>query len=419
MSYLDVYFSRVNHGGETTSERIRDGGIRSFERWLAESPHTIEDLSVERGLYFSGILITNKDKEAKKLLFLHVANDIPLQVGDIMNWRQDDGSLEKWLLLSEEKKVNGKYRTFEIIKCNYLVKWIDLNGHLQQSWAYVLSSTDSKIKGNFRTWHNLISPQPNKYAELIMPRVNIERGTNFIIEDENWQLVEYDHTSVAGVIYLSVTENKVNMIYDDLNEDIADTDRLAQYRIDLPPVDQTFSVGNIIHPVYTLMKNGIPIDEEQYPILWSSSNKRVVNVVDNELIAVGNGTSTITLTLKDFPKIKQTMEIIVSDQSQVFSAYIEGKDTIKLDRYNVYRLNGFGDIPQRDVHFSLEMLYSQEEIDNHIILEVDDYAVVYYDKEEDNWFVHANKKNKLHALILKANYNGNEYTKEISVVPLW
>jgi predicted AlkP superfamily pyrophosphatase or phosphodiesterase len=70
-----------------------------------------------------------------------------------------------------------------------------------------------------------------------MPRVNIERGTNFIIEDEHWQLVEYDHTSVAGVIYLSVTENKVNMIYDDLNEDIADTDRLAQYRIDLPPVD--------------------------------------------------------------------------------------------------------------------------------------------------------------------------------------
>jgi hypothetical protein len=60
----------------------------------------------------------------------------------------------------------------------------------------VLSSTDDKIKGNFRTWHNLISPQPNKYAELIMPRVQIERGTNFIIEDENWQLVEYDHTSV-------------------------------------------------------------------------------------------------------------------------------------------------------------------------------------------------------------------------------
>ena len=153
-------------------------------------------MSVERGLYFSGILITNKDKEAKKLLFLHVANDIPIKVGDIMNWRQEDNTLEKWLLLSEEKKVNGTYKTFVIIKCNYLVKWIDENGHLQSSWAYVLSSTDDKIKGNFRTWHNLISPQPNKYAELVMPRVQIERGTNFIIEDENWKLIEYDHTSV-------------------------------------------------------------------------------------------------------------------------------------------------------------------------------------------------------------------------------
>ena len=36
MNYLDVYFSRINHMGETTAERIRNGGIRSFEKWLAE-----------------------------------------------------------------------------------------------------------------------------------------------------------------------------------------------------------------------------------------------------------------------------------------------------------------------------------------------------------------------------------------------
>jgi len=130
MNYLDVYFSRINHGGETTAERIRDGSIRSFERWIAESPHTVEDLSVERGIYFSGILLTHKDKEYQKFLKLHVANDIPIKVGDIMNWRQDDGSVEKWILLSEHKKVNGPYKTFEILKCNYLVKWIDANGHL-------------------------------------------------------------------------------------------------------------------------------------------------------------------------------------------------------------------------------------------------------------------------------------------------
>ena len=55
MNYLDVYFSRINHLGETTAERIKNGGIRSFEKWLAESPHTLRNLSVERGIYFDGI----------------------------------------------------------------------------------------------------------------------------------------------------------------------------------------------------------------------------------------------------------------------------------------------------------------------------------------------------------------------------
>ena len=66
MNYHEVYYSRINHLGETTAERIRSGGIRSFEKWMAESPHTIRNLSVERGIYFDGIILTNKDKEYKK-----------------------------------------------------------------------------------------------------------------------------------------------------------------------------------------------------------------------------------------------------------------------------------------------------------------------------------------------------------------
>ena len=56
-------------------------------------------LSVERGFYFSGIIETSKDREEKKLMYLYVANDIPIKVGDILTWRQDNGVIEKWLLL--------------------------------------------------------------------------------------------------------------------------------------------------------------------------------------------------------------------------------------------------------------------------------------------------------------------------------
>jgi len=86
MNYLDVYYLRLHHMGETVGERIRNGGIRSFERWLNESPFTIWNLSVERGLYFSGIIERFKDKEESKIMYLRVSLDIPLELGDILLW---------------------------------------------------------------------------------------------------------------------------------------------------------------------------------------------------------------------------------------------------------------------------------------------------------------------------------------------
>ena len=399
MGYLDVYFSRINHLGETTAERIRNGGIRSFEKWMAESPHTIQNLSVERGLYFSGIILTNKDKEHEKIMFLNVANNIPLLVGDIMNWTIDDGSIEKWILVQEEKKVNGTYRTFWIVRCNYLMKWIDAQGHLQQSWSYFVSSLDSKIKGNFRTWNSLITPQPNKYAELLMPRYPIDRATNFIVENESWSVVEYDHTSVPGIIYLSLTEGKVNLIYDDTENNIADLDKLAQYQVVLPENEQIFAIGDIIAPTLTIMKNGIPYKAE-YNLL--STDKKIVKVIDGELKAVGTGTVDIIVQLKEYPDIQKTISITVSAAEQEFSAYIEGPDKIRLGRKGTYILVG------------------TEAIDGQVIYGISNNSIAKIISVTNNSCeIQANEANILDSVILTATYDGKEYTKNISIIPLW
>ena len=399
MGYLDVYFSRINHLGETTAERIRSGGIRSFEKWMAESPHTIRDLSVERGLYFSGIILTNKDKEHEKIMFLNVANNIPLLVGDIMNWTIDDGSIEKWILVQEEKKVNGTYRTFWIVRCNYLMKWIDAQGHLQQSWSYFVSSLDSKIKGNFRTWNSLITPQPNKYAELLMPRYPIDRATNFIVENESWSVVEYDHTSVPGIIYLSLTEGKINLIYDDTENNIADLDKLAQYQVILPENEQIFAVGDVIAPTLTIMKNGIPYKAE-YNLL--STDKKIAKVIDGELKAVGTGTVDIIVQLKEYPGIQKTISITVSAAEQEFSAYIEGPDKIRLGRKGTYILVG------------------TEAIDGQVIYGISNNSIAKIISVTNNSCeIQANEANILDSVILTATYDGKEYTKNISIIPLW
>lgn len=405
MTYLDTYFSRVNHLGNTTSERIVNGGIRSFEKWMNESPHTIRNLSVERGLHFNGIILTDKDKSYQKIMYLNVANNIPIQVGDILNWTLNDGNLEKWILLQEEKKANPTYRTFWIVRCNYLLKWIDDNGHLQQSWAYVVSSVDSKIKGNYRTWNSLITPQPNKYAEILMPRRVINRATNFIIEEESWSVIEYDHTSVPGTIYLSLTENKINLIYDDVSNNIADTDKRAIYDIILPPEAQHFSVGETISLIYTITKNGQPFNAT---VSYDSSNKQVVKIINNELQAIGEGDADIYLHVKENEDIEAEplkIHVIIDNVSTEFSCYIEGPSKIRLDREGIYHLISTDDTTINSISFS-----------------IDDISLATVEQQNDKMSckIIANDKNKLGTIILTAVVNNNLFfTKEIKIVPLW
>ena len=290
MNYLDVYFSRVNHFGETVAERIKNSGIVAFEKWMAQSPFTVTDLSVERGLYFSGIIQTRKDEEEKKIMYLYVANDIPIVVGDILTWRQDNGAVEKWLLLQKEHKVHEQYQTFQIIKCNYELKWIDANGYLQKSWAYALSSVDNMVKGNFRMWHSLISPQPNKFAEIIMPRPKLEgldkdellRGINFIIDDEAWTIIECDWTSVDGIVYMSLTESKVNYNYDDREVEVADLDRYK-----FPVLPTLYKVGDTIVPEFeagTL---------NQWEIILSKTKD--CDFIDDNFVDTGEGQCIVSM----------------------------------------------------------------------------------------------------------------------------
>lgn len=422
MTYLDVYYSRLNHDGETIGERVTKGGIRTFQRWKAESPHTVPTLSVERGLYFDGIILQSKDKAYEKILHLNVSNDIPIKVGDIMNWTQPDGSLEKWLLLSEEKKVNGTYRTFDILKCNYLIKWINDKGYLKQSWAYVLSSTDDKVKGNFRTWHNLITPQPNKYAEIIMPRPidtaseienTVNRGTNFIIEDESWKMVEADFTSVQGIFYMSLTENKVNFQYDDLVVDVADTDKLK-----FPTLNQVYNVGDVIIPNFT----DETLNEWEVALVPPDGEPKYVDFENGRLKALLPGKVILKMRLKnigaDDPRkaVTKEFEITIKEAAEK-PLYIHGPNKVKLDRYANYYLIAEGEENPDDLERACAL-------DDAIAIKESTTGSKKDNIQQHNEFpnvyvFHANAENKLGNIVLTATYQGKEYTKTIEIIPLW
>lgn len=232
-----------------------------------------------------------------------------------------------------------------------------------------------------------------------MPRYPIDRATNFIVEEESWTVVEYDHTSVPGVIYLSLTENKINSIYDDVKNNIADLDKLANYKLSVPDLVQTFKINEPIIPKFTLMKNGKVCKEE---VGYKTTDKKKARFINNVLTAVGVGSVDIIIFLIKYPDISVTLTVEIADKEQEFSAYINGNDFIRLDRSETYNLIGVSEIIG-PVNFYLE---------STILASIKSYT-------ENQCTILANNKNKLGKIKLFAEYNGNRYEKEITIKPLW
>ena len=237
---------------------------------------------------------------------------------------------------------------------------------------------------------------------MLMPRHEIGRSTNFIVEEESWSVVEYDHTSVPGVIYVSLTEGKINSIYDDVENDLADTDKLAKYEVLMPEAKQIFKVGAPIAPKFTLTKNGKPCDLE---VVLMPTDKKIVRIINGVLTAVAPGTTDIIVQLKDYPDIQKTITIDVGEEEQEFSAYIEGVDKIRLDREATYILIGTETIDG-------PVKYYIDYIDGAGLVSI-------ISNEGASCVLKANAQNKLGKVVLLAVYGGKVYTKDISIIPLW
>ena len=233
-----------------------------------------------------------------------------------------------------------------------------------------------------------------------MPRYPISRSTNFIVEDESWNVIEYDHTSVPGTIYLSLTEGKINMIYDDLINNIADTDKMANYQLSIPKQTQTFVVGQEIIPSFTLTKNGVPYNAS---INLLPQDNQIVKLVDGKLKAVAEGITTLVVQLQEYPQIQQTLTIEVSNTKDIFSAYIEGPAFLRLNRNGTYIFKGTSDMTNKIINFV---------INNSELAEIEE-------SNNDSCVIHANDKNILGEFTLTATCDGHDYTKIITIKPLW
>lgn len=391
MNYIDVYKSRVSHLGTTYQEHAYKSGILEFRRYLKYNQHTEHNLTINNSNeQFSGVILTDKEDENRvsQILLTKVIEDggPELKQGDLIWWGEDK---QPWLLYRSTTSSYQPHQKFYMVRCNYEVNWLDKDGMLNSSWIYLLGSKDSKIKDNFRTWHSVITPQPNKYINIMMPHQLMDLGTEIMVLDEVWTLVDYDQNSVPGIIYMSFTETNFNEQRDSLEDKLANADMLATWTIDMLE-QRTVAANSMFELNYAILKDGVV--QAVKPEIIVEGN---LTLLENNWIQVGpSGAGSITIKYRNIEKVQR---VAVGGTPAANVVFI-GDDKIRVASTNIYTLEN-----ATDVEFVIE----------------DPKNLVKLQSANNICTIVANENNKLGTFILRAFYNGNIYSKTIQVVSLW
>lgn len=394
MDYINTYKARVGHLGATPQERAYSSGILEFRRYLKYNQHTVHNLILdEQKLSFDGVILTDKEDENRvsQILLVKVVEDggPELKQGDLIWWGDDTNP---WIIWRSTTSSYQPHQKFYMVRCNYNINWIDEEGAVQSSWIYLLGHKDSKIKDNFRTWNNLITPQPNKYINIILPFRKIKQGTEIMILDEVWYLVDDDRNSVPGISFMSFTETNLNEQRDDVENSLPNADTIAEWEVSMPSHRQVGSRDSFIVE-YSIRKNGIEVTNVT-PKIVATGNM----VVKNGIATMGSSGQGV-LTVSYMGKSATQIVKINNRVEPSIVMMITGDERMRVGRESEYFVN-----TKDDTIFSLEEnndLASIEVIDGQ------------------RCKIKANNDNKLGVIKLKATTETQTAYKDIEIVSLW
>lgn len=230
-----------------------------------------------------------------------------------------------------------------------------------------------------------------------MPYQYISKNTEIIIFDEAWRLVEYDKTSVPGVIYMSFTETKVNELTDDLNQSLANADKIQTWTIQTPE-QYTVSLNSSFTPSYTLVKDGIKQETDSKPIIMVGEG--LILQEDGTVMAIAELDQPTSIVFM-YENVMKEVPVVISS---IKKGYINGDDYIRVTRSARYVFS-IDDFDESKVEKTFQ---TNDEV----------LAQVIY-KSGNECTVMTNENNKLGAFTLSLQYDGQVYTKEIRIISLW
>lgn len=400
--YYKVFQDRCSNHGRSFKSLVQSQAAIDFKRFLISSPDSIDVIvnNIGNPIRVATILSKEKNDTIVRRFFL-ADKEENLKIGDFLYWEDTI-----WILLKKEKDTINAYDKFEGLECRHSVKWIDKFGVLKEVPCYLVAQTDEKVKANFRTWNNMITPQPNKYLEIITSRQNIELAKRFLIDETAWSVVESDYISVKGVLYLSLTEDKRDLYQDDIEENIADVVDLNKFQL----VVENKEINLGIDEEY-LLSGKIYLNGNLY------SNNIIVEILDGEefisiddelkISGISEGSTRIRISMEENNEISQEVIINVMETAPDTINYsLSGDEKIKWGRTKVYQ--------------SIKVVNGvSEPVKATFSIEDKNKVVKNYEINDTSITITANTDNKVGDFDIKCNINGQELVKKVSVTSLW
>lgn len=401
--YYSVFQERSGNHGKTFKEVVQKQARHDFKYFLQSSPNAIKvTINSKEGKETKVATILNKENETlvKRYFLCDVADQI--NIGDFLYWGDSI-----WLMFRKERDTIEAYDKFEGIECRHKIQWVDSYGVLQKTPCYLVAQKDDQIKSNFRTWNNMITPQPNKYLEIITCRNNIQLGQKFLIDETAWYVVESDYISIKNILYLSLTEDKKDIYVDDIADNIANIVDLNKFEMRIKDKEISLDIDKEYKIAGEVYLNGNKYSDKI--IVEVIEGADLITINDNfTLTALSEGRVVLRICMEENNEIYQEMIInIVKNAPQNISYQLIGDESIKWGRTKVIQAVKVVDGVSAAIAASFKVIDKEELLSSY---EINSSSVT----------ITADTKNKVGNFTIICTFeDGSTVEKAIRVTSLW
>jgi len=407
--YYKVFQRRMTSDGFSYKEQIENLARRNFDNYLAETP-TAEMVEVD-GYEYRVAIVENKQDEFRLSKQMLSSIQDYFSIGTLVKWLRfspEESPENYWIVWKQQQNSIQDHYVNYISRCNHKLKWIDDYGVRHEQYVYEFSSKETMIRATFKSRvQEIIASEPNKFMEIIMPYTDdIKREQRFIVDGEAWYVIEFDSSSVDGITYITLGEDKKDLQNDLLlaqgdNEDLAEYKEENKFYISVldsnPIVEENTSY--IIKPYYyeegNLTSTSFDYYINDYKVGTGSSYEQIYTE-----------DTKVKIVLKKKPEINFIVNIRVSNEPQTNSIYgIIGDSNIKWGRTSMYTV----EIESNGTVSSAE----------NVTYTIDDNVLATIEVENNVCYITANNKRKTGQILLTATGNDFSIEKIINIISLW